>query len=205
MLFHQIRGPNLDPTRHFNNTEWEGRWWIEWERRIAYLMKSFFSTLIRIVARNPVNKSTVTHELIMENQWISKCWGRNEYFWYFSIRLSKVFLVALHFAENVKLTSRAFSSVMSTAWFGSVDTLISITRSSLYNTSKWTWVKSIYRSSGCWIFPMNPQSGRSSKYIWKTTGQQSWEKITRGFHQFDTLVANNVKRMSMVLSMQTIP
>ena len=34
------------------------------------LMKSFFSTRSRMVARKPVSKSTVTHELIMENQCI---------------------------------------------------------------------------------------------------------------------------------------
>ena len=38
----------------------------------AYLMKSFFSTLMRIVARKPVSSSTVTHELTMLNQWICR-------------------------------------------------------------------------------------------------------------------------------------
>ena len=44
----------------------------------VYLMKSFFRTRIRMVARNPVRRRTVTHELMMLNQWISRCWGRNE-------------------------------------------------------------------------------------------------------------------------------
>src|SRR5689334_16488741 len=35
-----------------------------------YLMKSAFSTRIRMVARKPVSSSTVTHELMIENQWI---------------------------------------------------------------------------------------------------------------------------------------
>jgi hypothetical protein len=33
-------------------------------------MKSFFSTRMRIVARKPVRRSTVTQLLMMENQWI---------------------------------------------------------------------------------------------------------------------------------------
>lgn len=36
----------------------------------VYLMKSAFSTRIRMVAKNPVSSSTVTHELTMLNQWI---------------------------------------------------------------------------------------------------------------------------------------
>ncbi len=134
--------------------------------RPAYLMKSFLRTRMRMVAKKPVNNSTVTHELMMENQWISRCCGRNEYFWYFSMRCSKVVSVDSHLVEYVKSTSKSFSVVISTAWFGSVDTLISITRSSLYFTSKCTCVKSKYRfSSG--IFPMKPHSGRSSKNICK--------------------------------------
>jgi len=35
-----------------------------------YLRKSFFSTRIRMVARNPVSSSTVTQLLMMLNQWI---------------------------------------------------------------------------------------------------------------------------------------
>ena len=62
----------------------------------VYLMKSFFSTRIRIVARNPVSSSTVTHELMMENQWISRCWGRNEYREYFSMRRSYGMCVSFH-------------------------------------------------------------------------------------------------------------
>ena len=38
-----------------------------------YFMKSFFSTRIKMVARNPVRRSTVTQELTIENQWISRC------------------------------------------------------------------------------------------------------------------------------------
>ena len=34
------------------------------------LMKSFLSTRMRIVARNPVSSSTVTQLLMMLNQWI---------------------------------------------------------------------------------------------------------------------------------------
>jgi hypothetical protein len=34
---------------------------------LVYLRKSFLSTRIKMVARNPVNKSTVTHELTIEN------------------------------------------------------------------------------------------------------------------------------------------
>lgn len=33
-------------------------------------MKSFLSTRIKMVARNPVSSNTVTQELMMENQWI---------------------------------------------------------------------------------------------------------------------------------------
>ncbi len=36
----------------------------------VYLMKSFLSTRMRMVARKPVSSSTVTHELMMLNQWI---------------------------------------------------------------------------------------------------------------------------------------
>ncbi len=39
-----------------------------------YFTKSAFSTRMRMVARKPVSSSTVTHELMMENQWI--CGGR---------------------------------------------------------------------------------------------------------------------------------
>lgn len=135
---------------------------------VAYLIKSFLRTRMRIVARNPVNSRTVTHELMMENQWISRCCGRKEYFWYFSIRFSKVLGDGSHLAENVNFTSMGTSSVISTAWLVSVETLISTTRSALYNTSKCTWVKSMYRSS-CfsfgWSLPMKPHRGRSSKNI----------------------------------------
>jgi hypothetical protein len=37
---------------------------------LVYLRKSFLSTLSRMVARKPVSRRTVTHELMMENQWI---------------------------------------------------------------------------------------------------------------------------------------
>ena len=36
----------------------------------VYLMKSFLSTRMRMVAKKPVSSSTVTQELMMENQWI---------------------------------------------------------------------------------------------------------------------------------------
>ena len=36
----------------------------------VYLRKSFLRTRMRMVARNPVSSSTVTHELMMLNQWI---------------------------------------------------------------------------------------------------------------------------------------
>lgn len=35
-----------------------------------YLTKSFLRTRMRMVAKKPVSRSTVTHELMMENQWI---------------------------------------------------------------------------------------------------------------------------------------
>ena len=44
----------------------------------VYLMKSFFSTRMRIVARKPVSSSTVTQELMMENQWICTAWLGSE-------------------------------------------------------------------------------------------------------------------------------
>lgn len=48
----------------------ETQLWIE--DACTYLMKSFLSTRMRMVARNPVKRRTVTHELIIENQCISK-------------------------------------------------------------------------------------------------------------------------------------
>jgi hypothetical protein len=62
-------------------------------------MKSFLSTRIRIVARKPVKRSTVTHELIMENQWISRCCGIEEDLEYFSILFSKGISVFFHVTE----------------------------------------------------------------------------------------------------------
>ena len=41
----------------------------------AYLRKSFLSTRMRMVARKPVSSSTVTHELMMLNQWICGAQG----------------------------------------------------------------------------------------------------------------------------------
>jgi hypothetical protein len=38
------------------------------EKGRPYLTKSFFSTRMRIVARNPVRRRTVTQEFIIENQ-----------------------------------------------------------------------------------------------------------------------------------------
>ena len=54
---------------------------------------------MRIVARNPVSSRTVTQLLMMENQWISRCWGRNEYREYFSMRRSKGMWVCFQCTE----------------------------------------------------------------------------------------------------------
>jgi hypothetical protein len=54
-----------------------------------YLTKSFLSTRMRMVARKPVSRRTVTQELMMENQWISRCCLRNWYLRYLSMRRSK--------------------------------------------------------------------------------------------------------------------
>ena len=39
---------------------------------LVYLRKSFLSTRIKMVARNPVSNSTVTHELTIENLYFTK-------------------------------------------------------------------------------------------------------------------------------------
>ena len=44
---------------------------------------------MRIVVRKPVRSMTVTHELTMENQWISRCCGRKELREYLSMRCPK--------------------------------------------------------------------------------------------------------------------
>lgn len=37
-------------------------------KEVSHFTKSFLSTRMRIVDRNPVKRSAVTHELIIENQ-----------------------------------------------------------------------------------------------------------------------------------------
>lgn len=109
----------------------------ERKEKWSYLMKSFLSTRMRMVAKNPVSNRTVTQELIIENQWTSKWCGRDEDLEYFSMRRSKGITVSFHLVEYMNSTSTSRSSVTSTTAAGSVCTLISITRSLLYRTSKW--------------------------------------------------------------------
>lgn len=45
----------------------------------VYLMKSAFRTRIKMVARKPVNSSTVTQELTMLNQWICMAGHEHEF------------------------------------------------------------------------------------------------------------------------------
>lgn len=42
-----------------------------------YFEKSFFSILIKMMAKNAVSNSTNTKELMMDSQWISKVVGKN--------------------------------------------------------------------------------------------------------------------------------
>lgn len=117
---------------------WEGANWNDGQNRhfkkstkSSYLTKSFLSTRIRMVARNPVRRRTVTHEFIIENQWISKWWGRDDDCEYLSILFSKGVFVSFHLTVYRNSTSTSLSSVRSTRALGSVLTFISITRSLL--------------------------------------------------------------------------
>lgn len=42
-----------------------------------YFEKSFFSILIKMIAKNAVSNNTNTKELIMDSQWISNVVGKN--------------------------------------------------------------------------------------------------------------------------------
>ncbi|BAT81295.1 hypothetical protein VIGAN_03098200 [Vigna angularis var. angularis] len=93
------------------------------------------------MARNPVKSRTVTHELMTENQWISKLCDSEDVCEYFSSLFSNGVSVSIHLAEYVKSTLTSLFCVRSTTARGSFRMKTSMMRSLLYRISKWTCLK----------------------------------------------------------------
>ena len=104
-------------------------------------MKSFFSTRIAIVAKKPVSNRTVTHELMMENQWIEQVLRQERVRASASPCAAQVPRDALFPPHRVRKLHRrgvALGDVHRSS--GSVETLISTSLAPLYATSKCTCV-----------------------------------------------------------------